>query len=103
MATRDNGAGRLVQVTAHEAMSIGLAELAIGAALELLHGGGYAKPSGEQFAEMSKAITRAALAMPHLVDDMAATSDEQLEDAARTLGALVVREVLGPPAAARMN
>jgi hypothetical protein len=103
MATTGDGAVRLVQVTAHELMSLGLAEVALETALELLHGGGYNRASEAQLQQIAVGVSRGAFAMPHLVADLAATTDEQLEDAARTLAALVVGEVLGPPSRASVQ
>ncbi len=87
---------RLVQVTAREAMALGLGEVAMAEVVTSLRSGGY-HPTDEQFAALARAVVDGALAMPHLVADMSETTAEQLEEAARDLGALVVAQVLGPP------
>ena len=93
----DGGRVRLVVPTTEDLMTLGLGEVALAEAIESLHVGGYPRPTDEQFEQLGKLIAAGTLAMPHLVADMATTSAEQLEDSARTLGALIVARVLGPP------
>ena len=88
---------KLVRVTPEELLAAGLAQRAVIAAAEALHAGGYPKPTEPQFDAIAATVTQAALLMPHLIADVDATTDEQLETAAETLGASVVAEVLGTP------
>lgn len=78
-----------------EALALGLAEAAAAAVLESLAAGGY-RPTDEQLLAVGKLIAQASRAMPCLVDWRALTAEE-LREAARGLGVLAVREVLGPP------
>lgn len=95
MAARD-GQVRLFQVTALEGMALGLGLAAAEAAGAAARDGGY-RPTHAEWREVSAALREAVTAMVLLVDDWAATTDEQLEGAARDLGARVLHEVLGPP------
>lgn len=83
--------------TVREVMSLALGEAALQGAVESIRAGGYPKPTDEQFVRLGRMIAVETLAMPHLVSDMATASVDQLEGAARDLGALVVAQVLGPP------
>ena len=88
---------RLVQVTAAEALTLQLGEVAILAAAELLREGGY-RPTPEQFERIAKETSREVLAcVPLVATTMPELSDEQLLEAAVVTGRAAVREVLGPP------
>jgi hypothetical protein len=95
MAQRDRS--QLIQVTPRGALSLLIVRVAAAAAAEALHAGRYPKPTDAQFTSIASAVSEAALAMPSMIADMAATTDRQLEEAAETLGFLAVSEVLGPP------
>lgn len=95
MTTHD-GKLRMVRVTSREAMSFALAEVALFSALELMLGGGYPRPTEKTLAGIAQTIALEVLAIPHLVHDMAAVTDDELEQAARDLGARVVCVLLGP-------
>ncbi len=96
MTAPKDAPARLVGLNAAQGMALGLAIAAAEAAGEAAALGGY-KPTAEEVARLDRALSQAAIAMVLLVDDWAATTDEQLEAAARDLGVRVLRAVLGPP------
>jgi hypothetical protein len=100
MATKADGTGRLVGM---QVMALALGAVAARAAAETAALGGYHRPTPAEAQRVSRALREAALALVAAVGDWAVASDEQLEGAARDLGALVVREVLGPPSATALN
>jgi hypothetical protein len=102
MGTKADGRVQLGGLNAVQGMAFGLGIAAAEAAGEAAAIGGY-RPTEAEAQRLSRALREAVLAMVALVDDWAAVSDEQLEGAARDLGALVVREVLGPPAPMALN
>lgn len=96
MATHDAKA-RLVQVGPVEVLALELTRLAVVAAAEALHAGGYRPPSEEEFRRISAALSREALAGAALVGPDASVTDDRLQEAAQVTGCQVVAEVLGPP------
>jgi hypothetical protein len=96
MATRDDGTVRPVVLTAAQVMAVELGCAAAESAAEAARIGGYELVE-EQRRDLSRALSEAALMLVLQVADWSAVTDEQLEGAARDLGAMVVVEVLGPP------
>ena len=59
--------------------------------------------TAEGLERVTRALMDAVPAMVALVEDWGAVTEEQIEGAARDLGVLVLREVLGPPAPEALN
>ncbi|WP_242344012.1 hypothetical protein [Anaeromyxobacter terrae] len=100
MATKANGKVQLVQVSADEALGAQIAATMLRMAIEALRCGGYA-PAPEQLAQLSREVTRTALAMGKIIaDDVHGGSpfpdDVEIDDAAELGTHALIREVLGP-------
>jgi ABC-type spermidine/putrescine transport system permease subunit II len=97
MATKDDQKTPVMQVSPEQLLALGLADVAVREAASLLRAGGYPRPTPAKCRQLTHAISTMALTMPHLVADIDATTDAQLEEAAQRLGASVVLELFGPP------